>query len=54
MGFSLKPKKKKATYRERKDREEQYALSKYDPVLLDILDDAMGNKLSQDEYPYVR
>eukprot|EP00878_Enallax_costatus_P018017 GHUV01018943.1.p1 GENE.GHUV01018943.1~~GHUV01018943.1.p1 ORF type:complete len:543 (+),score=157.47 GHUV01018943.1:1151-2779(+) len=54
MGFTFKPKKKKATYRKREGREEQYALSRFDPVLLDVLEDALGNKLSQEEYPYVR
>lgn len=54
LGFSLKPKKKKATYRKREGREEQYALSRFDPVLLDVLEDALSNKLNQDEYPFVR
>lgn len=34
--------------------EEQYTLGRYDPVLLDVMEEAVGGKLSPDEYPYVR
>eukprot|EP00879_Flechtneria_rotunda_P003010 GHRR01003228.1.p1 GENE.GHRR01003228.1~~GHRR01003228.1.p1 ORF type:complete len:663 (+),score=201.56 GHRR01003228.1:278-2266(+) len=55
LSFGFKPKKKKATYRKREGRgEEQYTLSRFDPMLLDVVEDAIGNKLSQEEYPYVR
>ncbi|WIA41900.1 hypothetical protein OEZ86_009221 [Tetradesmus obliquus] len=56
LSFGLKPKKAKKTYRRREGAagQEQYALARFDPVLLDVCEEALGNKLSQDEYPYVR
>lgn len=54
MSFGLRgPRKKKATYRKR-DGNEQYTLARFDPVLLDVMEDALAGKLNQDEYPYVR
>lgn len=43
----------------RKDREadeddQQFALSRFVPMLQEVLEDATSGKLSQDEYPYVR
>lgn len=58
LSFSLRgPRKKKATYRKREGRggaDEQYTLARFDPVLLDVMEDAVAGKLSQDEYPYIR
>jgi hypothetical protein len=56
LSFSLRgPRKKKATYRKREGRgEEAYTLARFDPVLLDVMEDALAGRLSQDEYPYVR
>jgi hypothetical protein len=56
LSFGLKPKKAKKTYKRREGAagQEQYALTRFDPVLLDVCEDALGNRLSSDEYPYVR
>jgi hypothetical protein len=54
LSFGLRgPRKKKATYRKR-EVSEQYTLARFDPVLLDVMEDAVAGKLSQDEYPFVR
>jgi hypothetical protein len=47
------PRKKKATYRKR-EGSEQYTLARFDPVLLDVMEDAVAGKLNADEYPFVR
>jgi hypothetical protein len=48
--------KKKATYRKREGRsaDEQYTLARFDPVLLNVAEEALAGRLSQDEYPSVR
>jgi hypothetical protein len=53
FGLRSNPRKKKATYRKR-EGSEQYTLARFDPVLLDVMEDAVAGKLNQDEYPYVR
>ena len=56
LSFGLKgPRKKpKATYRKKQGADENYTLARFDPVLLDVLEEALAGRLSQDEYPYVR
>eukprot|EP00775_Hariotina_reticulata_P004848 gene4848-5095_t len=56
LSFGLRLKKKKATYRKREGRpdEPQYTVSRFDPVLLDVIEDLLANRLPQDEYPFVR
>lgn len=56
LGFSLKPKKKKAPLRKRADAkgEDGYSLGRYDPLLLDVAEDALAGRLGADDYPYVR
>lgn len=54
LSFGLRgPRKKKATYRKREGNE-QYTLARFDPVLLDVMEDALAGELNQDEYPYIR
>lgn len=54
LSFGLRgPRKKKATYRKR-EGSEQYTLARFDPVLLDVMEDAVAGKLNSDEYPFVR
>lgn len=54
LSFGLRgPRKKKATYRKR-EGSEQYTLARFDPVLLDVMEDAVAGKLNADEYPFVR
>jgi hypothetical protein len=54
LSFGLRgPRKKKATYRKREGNE-QYTLARFDPVLLDVMEDALAGKLNQEEYPYAR
>lgn len=38
----------------RPDKEEAYALSKFDPLLLDIVADLANKKLPADQFPYVK
>lgn len=40
--------------REPDESEQQYSLSRFVPLLQEVLEDAVSGKLSQDEYPYVR
>jgi hypothetical protein len=54
LGLNTK-KKKKGLYQKREGREENgYTLNRFDPVMLDIVEDAANNKLSNDNYPWVR
>ncbi|KAI8472381.1 MAG: Sec1-like protein [Monoraphidium minutum] len=53
--FGLASKKKKGAYRKREGREESnYALARFDPLLLDLFEDAAAGKLAPDAYPYLR
>lgn len=54
FGLRSNPRKKKATYRKKQGADDNYTLARFDPVLLDVLEDAVAGKLNQDEYPYVR
>jgi hypothetical protein len=56
LSFGLKTNKKKATYRKREGRPEetQYTVSRFDPVLLDVIEDLLANRLPQEQYPFVR
>jgi hypothetical protein len=38
----------------RKARETEYLLSRFDPLLYDIIEELARNQLSQEDYPYVR
>lgn len=40
--------------REPDESEQQYSLSRFIPLLQEVLEDAVAGKLSQDEYPYIR
>lgn len=40
--------------READESEQQYSLTRFTPMLQEILEDAVANKLSADEYPYVQ
>jgi syntaxin-binding protein 1 len=40
--------------REPDESEQQYSLSRFVPLLQEVLEDAVAGKLSQDEYPYIR
>ena len=55
LTFGLKTKKKKGTRAKRQGRDDNgYTLNRFDPVMLDVLEDASANKLSNEEYPWVR
>jgi len=55
LTFGLKTKKKKGTRAKRQGRDDNgYTLNRFDPVMLDVLEDAAANKLSNEEYPWVR
>lgn len=53
--FSKKAKPPKATRRKREEEGvEQYALNRFNPLLLDILEDLAAGRLSEQDFPYAR
>lgn len=53
--FGLRKAKKTAGRKKREGRDEgELLLSRFDPLLLDVMEDAAAGKLPLDEYPYLR
>lgn len=55
-GISFGRKRRRAVRKDREqgEDEEQFALSRFVPMMAEVLEDAAAGKLSPDEYPYVR
>jgi syntaxin-binding protein 1 len=54
LSFGRKRRKAVRKDREMGEDESQYSLSRFVPVLAEVLDNAASGRLSQEEYPYVR
>ena len=54
LTFGRKRRKAVRKDREMGEDESQYALSRFVPVLAEVLENAVSGRLSQEEYPYVR
>lgn len=55
-GISFGRRRRRAVRKDREadEDEQQFALSRFVPVLSEVIEDASGGRLSQEEYPYVR